>query len=297
MKRLNLVVIICCLIMGCSGLQQAPISYFELQTPRPFGYLIGDEVNSRVIMETRSDISLDLNSVPVQGEVNRWLNINRVKVSRNQERGETVIDVSYQVFYAPNEVKMLTIPGFTLQFNMAGKIVEQAVPAWHFTLSPLKELAVRKDEQGYQYMRPDASPKPLSTQNLWLGVYICVMVALCTGFYLAYLYGYLPILNRQRIFKRACSQLDRLSVSDMGRSLVVVHNALNVVNGQPLFQHKLSEFYRLHPAYRTARQQIDWFFSFSNHVLYADWQAFGVTEWEKLKELCYLCREIERGSR
>ena len=297
MKSLRLFVVICCLITGCSGLLKAPISHFDFQTPRPFGYLIGDEIHHRVIIETRQDTSLNLNSVPTQGEVNRWLNINRVTVSQHNESRETVIDLSYQVFYAPQEVKMLTIPGFTLQFQQAGKTVEQPVPEWHFTLSPLKELAVRKDDEGYQYMRPDASPRPLSTQSLWIGVYISLIAALMTGFYLAYLYGYFPILTRQRIFKRACSQLASLSEREMGRSLAVVHNALNTLNGQPLFPHKLNEFYILHPEYKAVKQQIDWFFNFSNQVLFAGWQEFGTAEWENLKDLCRLCREIERGSR
>ena len=297
MKSLRLFVVICSLMTGCSGLLPAPISHFELQTPRPFGYLIGDEIHHRVIIETRQDMSLNLNSVPAQGEVNRWLNINRVIVSRHNDGREMVIDLSYQAFYAPAEVKMLTIPGFTLQFQQAGKTVEQLVPEWHFTLSPLKELAVRKDDEGYHYMRPDAPPRPLSTQRLWIGVYISLTFTLITGFYLTYLYGYFPILTRQRIFKRACSQLAILSEREMGRSLAIVHNALNTLNGQPLFPHKLNEFYQLHPEYKTAKKQIDWFFNLSNQILFAGWQEFGKGEWEKLNDLSRLCREIERGSR
>ncbi|WP_347986732.1 nonribosomal peptide synthetase MxaA [Methylomonas sp. AM2-LC] len=297
MKTLRLMVMICSLLTGCSGLLQAPISHFELQTPRPFGYLIGDEIKHRVILETRQDLSLNFNSVPAQGEVNRWLHLNKVTVSRQNEGRETVIDLSYQVFYAPAEVKMLTIPGYILQFNQAGKIVEQQIPEWHFTLSPLKELAVRKDNDGYQYMRPDAPPRYLATQSLWMGVYISLVCGCSTAVYLAYLYGYLPILSRQRIFKRACRQLANLSEREMGRSLAVVHHALNTLNGQPLFPHQLKEFYQRHPEYLSIKPKIDWFFNLSNQVLFAGWQKFDAGEWLELKDLCRLCREIERGSR
>lgn len=147
-SRLSLLLICSALLSGCSGFLPQPISRFELQTPRPFGYVIGDEIRHRVIVETRQDMKLNPNSIPAKGRLNRWLNLTEVIVGGDPESGNIVIDLTYQVFYAPNEVKMLTIPGFNLQFAQAGKRVEQVVPAWPFTLSPLKELAARKDDEG-----------------------------------------------------------------------------------------------------------------------------------------------------
>lgn len=280
------------LLSGCSGLSRQPISRFELQTPRPFGYLIGDEIRHRVVVETGSDMSLNPNSVPRQGKVNRWLNLNMVKIETG---GDTVIDLVYQVFYAPNEVKMLAVPGFNLQFNQAGKSVEQAVPAWNFTLSPLKELAVRKNAGGLNYMRPDALPTPLPTQAQRLGIYASLTLVLFTAGYLAYLYGYFPAWPKRRIFKRAAGELSRLSERELERGLAVIHHALNTLNGRPLFNHRLRDFYQAHPEYRGAAESMEWFFNFSNQVLFAGKQDFGDDDWCKLNDLCRLCREIECG--
>ncbi|MDD1620800.1 MAG: nonribosomal peptide synthetase MxaA [Methylococcaceae bacterium] len=295
MKSRLAILLFCALSIGCSGFSPRPISRFELQTPRPFGYLIGDEIRHRVVVETGTDMSLNLNSVPKQGEVNRWLNLNRVKIETDAETGDTVIDLVYQVFYAPNEVKMLSVPGFSLQFNQAGKTVEQAVPAWSFSLSPIKELAVRKDEGGLNYMRPDALPMALPTQNQRLGLYASLTLALFTAGYLAYLYGYFPVWPKRRIFKRAAGELSRLSERELERGLAVIHHALNTLNGRPLFKHKLSDFYQAHPEYQRAAESMEWFFNFSNQVLFAGRQSFDGQDWRKLNDLCRLCRDIECG--
>jgi len=285
------------LLGGCSQAFLPPISRFEFQTPRPYGYLIGDEIRHRIVIETRQDMRLEPDSVPGQGTVNRWLHLNRVTVESDRDSGNTAIDLEYQVFYAPNEVKMLSIPGFSLRFSQAGKSVEQPVPAWHFTLSPLQELAIRKDENGRAYMRPDVLPSALTADRQWLGFYAALSLSFASGGYLAYLYGYFPAWPRRRIFKRAAAELSALSVADMERALAVMHRALNALNRQPLYKHRLPEFYRTHPEYALAAAQFDWFFDFSNQVLFAGKQDYGSPERGKLAELCRLCREIERGSR
>lgn len=298
MKRWMLFGVFCGLLSACSVLPPSPITRFELQTPRPFGYLIGDQIRHRLVIETRGDFSLNPDSLPKQGAVNRWLSLNRVAVETNSETGVTVVELLYQAFYAPNEVKMLAIPGFTLRFNnQAGKTVEQIVPEWHFTLSPLKELAVRKDETGLDYMRPDALPLPLSTGTQWLAVKVGLSLALCTSLYLAFLHGIFPAWPKQRIFKRALKELASLSPCDIARGLAVVHHAFNVLNGQPLFKHRLQAFYLAHPEYRTAAKQIDWFFDFSNQVLFAGKQDFAAEDSRQLQDLCRVCREIECGGR
>lgn len=289
--------LICAVLSGCSGLLLPSISRFEFQTPRPFGYVIGDEIRHRLVIETRQDVKLNPDSLIKPGALNRWLNLNKLEVVNDADHGELVLDLYYQAFYAPNEVKMLTVPSFTLRFNQSGKIIEQIVPEWHFTLSPLKELAVRKDEDGLDYMRPDAQPLPLSSNQQWLAVYASLSLAGITGVYLVYLYGFFPLWPKQRVFKRALGELSRTSPSDLPRGLAVVHHAFNVLNDQPLFKHRLAGFYESHAEYQTAAEQIDWFFNFSNAVLFAGKQDFAPDDWQKLLELCRLCRDIECGKR
>lgn len=284
------------LLSGCASLLPPAISRFEVQTPRPFGYLIGDEIRHRVIVRTRNDVRLNLNSVPAKGELSRWLNLNQVSLSNDPDSGETVIDLTYQVFYAPNEVKMLSIPGFNLQFTQAGQSVEQAVPAWPFTLSPVKELAVRKDEQGRQYMRPDPLPEPLPATSQWLGFYAGLIAAALLGGYLSVLYGLWPVWPKRRIFKCLSAKLDRLPEPQRQAGLTAMHHAFNALYGKPLFASGLQVFFHDHPQYRAAADAIVWFFGWSNRVLFGG-QVIAAGDWEKLQGLCRLCRDIECGKR
>ncbi|MGD7035494.1 hypothetical protein [Methylotuvimicrobium buryatense] len=295
---LRLTLLLGVLISGCSGSLEQSVSRFEFLTPKPFGYVIGDEIAHRIVIDTRSGIELNGNTLPKQGELNRWLTVNRVEHSQSKtgQGMRHVVDIRYQVFYAPLEVKMLAIPGFSVTFNQRGQAIEQAVPSWHFTISPLRELAVRKDDAG-EYMRPDAPPARLSNRETVSRLYASLLIVVLSALYLAYLYGYLPGLTRRGIFKRAQRQLARLPERDIASALSVVHHALNTLNRNPLFQHKLDEFYRNQPDYRKLADELNAFFEVSNRYFFAGYGDIGRDDFGKIERLCRLCREVERGGR
>jgi mxaA protein len=296
MRALLTAMLLSLTLLGCSDKQA--VSDVELLTPRPFGYVIGDEIRHRLLLETRNGVKLQAGSLPRQGTLNRWLNLNQitVKESRAGSGFRYTIDLAYQVFYAPNEVKMLTIPGFNLTLGQGDKTAGQAVPAWNFTLSPLRELAVRKDDGG-EYKRPDAMPPLLPTDGPMLGLTAAGLAFLFSAAGLAFLYGYLPGMPRRSIFNRAGGKLARLSSQELEQGLTVFHNALNALNRQPLFKHKLAGFYRQHPQYRSVAEQLEWFFNCSNGYFFAGVAESGPEALDKLRKLCADCREIERGGK
>ncbi|PPK75964.1 mxaA protein [Methylobacter tundripaludum] len=281
-------------LLGCSGSIDEPVSYFNVETPRPFGYVNGDEIPQRIVIETRSGIRLQPGSLPAKGQINRWLNLNQVTVKQTGRRYQ--IDLLYQVFYAPLEVKSLTLPGFTVQLSQGEKSISQDVPAWTFTLSPLRELVVRQTEQG-EYMRPDVPPPLLANTQALYGLSASLTVAALIAAYLAYLYGCFPNRLRRTVFKRALRKLAGLSKADMEQALTLVHHALNSLNGQPLFSNQLGEFYRRNPEYMQISPQLAWFFNFSNRYFFSDGMIAVAQDFQQLKDLCEQCRKIERGSR
>ncbi len=281
-------------LLGCSGSIDEPVSYFNVETPRPFGYVNGDEIPQRIVIETRSGISLQAGSLPAKGQINRWLNLNQVTVKQNGRRYE--IDLRYQVFYAPLEVKSLTLPGFTVQLSQGEKSVGKSVPAWSFTLSPLRELVVRQTEQG-EYLRPDSPPPLLANTQALYGLTASLTVAALIAAYLGYLYACFPGMSRRTVFKRALRKLAGLSKADMEQALTLVHQALNSLNGQPLFANRLSDFYRRNPQYLQVSSQLAWFFNYSNRYFFSDGMIVVAQDLQQLKDFCERCRKIERGSR
>jgi mxaA protein len=281
-------------LLGCSGSIDEPVSYFNVETPRPFGYVNGDEIPQRIVIETRSGITLQTGSLPAKGQINRWLNLNQVTVKQSGQRYQ--IDLRYQVFYAPLEVKSLTLPGFTLQLNQGEKSISQIVPAWTFTLSPLRELVVRQTEQG-EYMRPDSPPLLLENTQALYGLSASLSVAALLAAYLGYLYGCFPNMLRRTLFKQALRKLAGLSKADMEQALTIVHHALNSLNGQPLFYNQLSDFYRRNPQYLQVSSQLTWFFNYSNRYFFSDGMIAVAQDLQQIKDLCEQCRKIERGSR
>jgi len=281
-------------LLGCSGSIDEPVSYFNVETPRPFGYVNGDEIPQRIVIETRPGISLQTGSLPIKGQINRWLNLNQVTVKQTGQRYE--IDLLYQVFYAPLEVKALTLPGFSVQLSQGEKSISQNVPAWTFTLSPIRELIARQSEQG-EYLRPDSPPPLLTDTQALYSLAASLSVAVLIAVYLAYLYGYFSGMSRRTVFKRALRKLAGLSKADMEQALTIVHHALNSLNGQPLFLNRMGDFYRRNPEYLQINAQLLWFFNYSNRYFFSDGMIAVAQDLQQLKDLYEQCRKIERGSR
>ena len=290
---MKIVLILAFSLLGCSGLIDEPITYFNVETPRPFGYVNGDEIPARIIIETRSGITLKTDSLPAKGQINRWLNLNEVTVKQSGQRYE--IDLRYQVFYAPLEVKSLTLPSFTVQLSQGEKNITQNVPAWSFTLSPLRALVVRQTEQG-EYMRPDSPPILLANTLAMYGLTASLTLASLITVYLSFLYGLFPTQLRRTLFKRTLRQLAGLSKADMEQALTIVHNALNSLNGQSLFHNGLGQFYLRNPQYRQINSQLDWFFNYSNRYFFSAGMITVAHDLQQIKDLCEQCRKIERGS-
>jgi len=286
-----------CLATACTG-TTPPHNDVTLLAPRPFGYVIGDTIRHRLIIDTHNGVQLQRNSLPKLGPINYWLDLTDLTVNAQPRNGgfHYEIDLLYQVFYAPLEVKMLSIPSFNLPLAQGSNTATQTVPAWHFTVSPLRELAVRKDNGG-DYMRPDTPAPFLDNTVLLQGLLLSTLTVLASAAYLAYLYGYVPGFPKRSLFKQTGKKLATLTDAQIGEALSLFHQALNTLNGAPVFQAGLTEFYRQHPPYRLAEEPLATFFQMSNQHFFADGIANPTVALHALRQLCSLCLAIERRQR
>ncbi len=286
------------LLSNCSSSFSESITLFQVQNPRPFGYVIGDEIRQRIIIETRKGLALQYSSLPNKGEINRWLNLNKLNVAKTKTRKGVryQIDLTYQLFYAPLEVKMLELKNFTLQFKQFGNTIEKIVPSWSFTAAPLRELAIRKDN-GKEYMRPDALVPSIDNTTAFNRLIVSLLITFILVAYLAWLYGLLTFLPKYQIFKRPARQLAKFSKDDLASMLNIMHKALNQLNGKPLFQHRLTNFYQRFPDYQQLNDELVWFLNYSNQYFFSSDNLINKNDSYKIKALCQHCLQIERGIR
>lgn len=285
---------------ACPGLA-SPVKSFEFQTPRPYGYVIGDEIAHRVVIEVEKPYRLVGETLPAPGRLNRWLELSALEMSREEAGGMARyrLDLNYQTFYAPLTVTTLAIPGFSLSFEKDGERVEQAVKPWYFTLSPIRDLAVAA-ETGGEYLRPDAPAALLEGSGHRLRLVLYSVAAVFTLSAFLYFFGLLPFLSRGQVFNRACRTLAALagapSDPEAYRSaMTAVHRAFNTLHGEPLFGNGLDAFFRRHPQFLPARAEIEAFFDASHAVFFsasAESRRFPLS---RLKAFCRLLRAIERG--
>jgi len=291
MKRVVLITLLVGLV-ACS-VRPAPVADFALLTPRPFGYLNGDEIRHRIEFSTHHGVRLQPAGLPKTGALNRWLNLNGLHVSEDKQ-GDGFryrIELTYQVFYAPLEVKMLTIPGFELALAQGVNTATQAVPAWPFTLSPLRELAIRKDGQG-EYLRPDIEPQVSVDGSVWPKMAVSGLLLALGAAYLGFSHGLWSGWPQRRVFQAVARELARLPPARWGEALTLFHRALDRINVAPLFAAQLPDFYRRHPGYQDVAAELAWFFDCSERHFFA---AADTVDLARLQRLCARCRDIERG--
>jgi mxaA protein len=295
-KRVQLLVLYAVLpsLFSCSPSLQEPVKHFDLQAPKPFGYVIGDEIHHRIVVETRRNLILSKESIPAAGAVNRWLQLKSAKVSVQtaSDVDKTELDLTYQVFYSPLEVKMLKIPGFTLRFKQFGQTIEQPVPDWHFTLSPLHELVIRKEADRI-YLRPDAVPDQLNVQPFLDRLQLSLFGVLLSALYLAWRHRLLPGQSRRSAFKQASREIAALSSQEIDKALGVIHHALNALNDKPLFKQDLPLLYQRKPQFEAVAPELDWFFNFSSLYFFAGRHYVAEQDFTRLQQLCRRCRKLE----
>lgn len=275
----------------------------ELQTPRSFGYVIGDIVPVQAIVETDARYRLESNALPKPGPIDRRLWLRRVDAEeiRHGQKVRYRLRLEYQTFYAPLSVKNLTIPAVSLTLAGPGEPPAAQIPAWTFSVTPLRGLAAA-EENGEVAARPEIEPKPLETWPLWLSLSAWSGLGMAASAYWAYGLGWLNLGRRGRHFAEAIVALRRTipneaSLEERKAAYAAVHRAFNRTLGFALFRENLPAFFARHPRYAPVQTEIEAFFAASYAAAFLDEDRTGMDfPLPRLVELCRECIRIERES-
>lgn len=260
--------------------------------PRAFGYSVGDVVTRRVALDLPPGTRLDEASLPVVGGRGRALELRSVLRRGNE------IELAYQVFVSPPEVRTLELPPVLLRVEGGPRVQDLRVDAWPLTVAPLGPVEP-SPRHGLGEMRPDAPPPLIDTaaarRRLAVeGGLLALLLA-----WLAYVYIGLPWrARRHRPFGVAWRGLRHLpaqaDAAQWREAWARVHGALNQTAGEALFESGIERFLAARPRFEPLREELPLFFRRSRAVFFAGEPVLDDDGW--LRGFCRRCRDIERGS-
>nr|USU31882.1 nonribosomal peptide synthetase MxaA [Methylobacterium sp. OTU13CASTA1] len=249
-------------LLAVSGAAEAQVRTVEVRAPRAFGYVLGDLVRAQADIVVDAGFTLQRASLPQAGSLAYWLDLRdlRVEDSVAGDARRVRIFLTYQSFYAALDARALEIPGFAVTFESAsahGATTTTAqVPAWQFTISPLREVVPPARENPADYMRPDGRVAAVDVQPLWWRAGGVAALALLAFGALARDRAWGPFRARRgRPFGAALASLRRLARrpdadAAYGDALRALHRGLDATDGRRVLADDLPGFLARHPAYR-----------------------------------------------
>ncbi|MEP6875505.1 MAG: hypothetical protein ABI887_14185 [Burkholderiales bacterium] len=266
--------------------------------PRAFGYSVGDVVSRRITLRVPAGLKLDEDSLPRAGARGRALELQRVLLRKSLTGVPEAVQLDYQVFLAPRDVRVLEMPPIELRFDGSPRPQTLRIDAWPVTVAPLAPVEPSTRE-GLGEMRPDRAPPLLDTTAARTRLALEGGAALLLLAYLAHVYLVLPwSAQRRRPFGRAWAVLRALPArphaAQRRAAFERVHAALNETAGEALFEPGLARFIELQPRFAPLRDELARFFADSRNEFFAGGDDAVDARW--LVVLCRRCRDLERGA-
>ncbi len=277
------------------------ISDLRIDTPRDFGYSIGDKITHEMHLGLSEPLRLDTTSLPETGRLNRWLEISRAVANvehRNQIRSYRII-VDYQIFNAPPQLTSVTIPQLEFLTTGGASPIPVFIPEWTFSIGPITNSDARHNLN----LRPDRRPQPIPVISRRIRLVIATFLLTGLLTYLAYRRWLLPRIKRGRYpFSNALYKLRKLQRLDFEPEnyrlgLQAFHAAVNATAGQVVFAGSLHDFLSANTKYAKLEAELSALFARSQDVFFSDSKAAEAhTSLQELVDICQRCRALERSA-
>ncbi|MGB9150628.1 MAG: hypothetical protein WCB36_10320, partial [Burkholderiales bacterium] len=129
--------------------------------PRPFGYVIGDELSRRIEIDTPPSFKLSADSLPRPGRVDAWLELRKIAVAQKAYGANVrhTLDLRYQILNSPQAVKTHYLPKILIILNNNDQMQPVEINETPFTLAPITPAFVLARD-GLEELRADR-PAPL----------------------------------------------------------------------------------------------------------------------------------------
>jgi mxaA protein len=226
-----------------------------IQQPRPFGYVLGDVLTQRVLLQAGGHYFDPIQLPPVE-RVGLWLSRRSSSITRD-DSGRRWLVIDYQLINAPQQLTTVDLPTLTLGSKTGNETL--LVPAWPISVAPLTpRVAFAKG--GLQDLRPDHPAPALPTTGLWrqFEIWLSAWGFVVVAWLLWWLVRYIRTAANQP-FARALREI-RNSVPDSPQTWLALHRAFDATADRSLQLNTLPALFKRAPYFEPQRAEIERFY-------------------------------------
>lgn len=227
-----------------------------VQQPRPFGYVVGDLIEQRVLLPAGRH-SLQ-SSMPGAGRIGIWLERRTPRVASDSQ-GRHWLIVDYQLINAPQGLTTVNLPEWVLAAKGERPL---RIPHWPVSVGPLTARTVIA-QGGLQAVRGDRAAPSIPTEPIvqqlgfWSGAAV-ITIALWLGWLLWR--NWRAGLNKP--FARAAREMRDVE-ADTGQAFQALHRAFDRTAGRVVQRATLPDLFARAAYLEPFRPRIEEFFAHS----------------------------------
>lgn len=256
-----------------------------VQQPRAFGYVVGDVITQRVLLEL--DGTAFRPKLPATQRVGIWLDRRAARIESAADSRRWLI-VEYQLVNAPRLLTTIGIPPLLLV--SADGDARLLVPGWLVSVSPLTPYTTF-DADGLGPLRPDKQAMPIPTapikRQLWIWS-IALMATLVAWAAWTQWRNRRAALNQP--FARAWQEIRNLDATSP-QAWQMLHRAFDRTAGRVTHTDTLPVLFDRAPYLQPLRGQIEEFFVASGERFFGSGARNATAS---VRSLCEQLRRMER---
>jgi mxaA protein len=267
-----------------------------VQQPRAFGYVLGDVLTQRVLLEDGGRAFVP-DELPATGPAGNWVERHAVRVERDTA-GHRWLTVDYQIMNSPQTLTPVVLPMMKLASKASG--VELRVPDWSITVAPLtpRQPVARA---GLGDLRPDRRAALVNVAPLerWLGTWVAALL-ICVAAWIGWWLWRNWRASSAQPFARALRELRDVDESS-SQAWLALHRAFDGTAGRVVQPGAVGVLFERAPQLAPERSAIEQFFAQSAERFFAvdanaATLASGATARAPLsiRALCLALRRIEK---
>lgn len=251
--------------------------------PRPFGYVVGDLVTQRVLLQSAGS-DFEPAALPDAQHLNVWLERRASRIESTSD-GRRWLVVDYQVINAPQSLTTVNLPAWEIESKTdAAKLT---IPAWPISVAALTPQSAFATG-GLGELRPDRAAPVIPTAPIRRQALIwSIACAIALAAWLAWLQwrNWRDALNRP--FARALREIRRMDEA-APQAWQALHHAFDQTAGRVTQTETLPALFQRAPHLQPLRTEIERFFAQSSE------RFFGAGLPLNLVSVRVLCSELRR---